>query len=100
MNRSLLFQVTALMASFTLLVALLMLYVLPSRQAAVLEAVCAMSLRVLLRPIQCPLGLEQQDLSMEELSEQVSFDGRNGCYGRNTVKRREILLFSRRLGKS
>ena len=80
MNRSLLVQVTALMASFTLLVALLMLYVLPSRQAAVLEASMRDELTSLAAAysISVRSALEQQDLSaLEALNEQVSFDGRN-----------------------
>jgi len=79
-NRSLLVQVTALMAAFTLLVALLMLYVLPSRQAAVLEASMRDELSSLAAAysISVRSALEQQDLSaLEELNEQVSFDGRN-----------------------
>ena len=60
------------MASFTLLVAVLMLYVLPNRQAAVLEA----SMRD--ETDQCSLGFGETNLSaLEELNEQVSFDGRN-----------------------
>ena len=68
------------MASFTLLVALLMLYVLPSRQAAVLEASMRDELTSLAAAysISVRSALEQQDLSaLEELNEQVSFDGRN-----------------------
>ena len=80
MNRSLLFQVTALMATFTLLVALLMLYVLPSRQAAVLEASMRGELASLAAAysISVRSALEQQDLSaLEELNKQISFDRRN-----------------------
>ena len=68
------------MASFTLLVALLMLYVLPSRQAAVLEASMRDELTSLAAAysISVRSALEQQDLSaLEALNEQVSFDGRN-----------------------
>ena len=68
------------MASFTLLVALLMLYVLPSRQAAVLEASMRDELTSLAAAysISVRSALEQQDLSaLEELNEQVSFDRRN-----------------------
>ena len=68
------------MASFTLLVAVLMLYVLPNRQAAVLEASMRDELTSLAAAysISVRSALEQQDLSaLEELNEQVSFDGRN-----------------------
>ena len=68
------------MASLTLLVAVLMLYVLPNRQAAVLEASMRDELTSLAAAysISVRSALEQQDLSaLEELNEQVSFDGRN-----------------------
>ena len=68
------------MASFTLLVAVLMLYVLPNRQAAVLEASMRDELTSLAAAysISVRSALEKRDLSaLEELNEQVSFDGRN-----------------------
>ena len=68
------------MATFTLLVALLMLYVLPSRQAAVLEASMRGELASLAAAysISVRSALEQQDLSaLEELNKQISFDRRN-----------------------
>ena len=67
------------MGGFTLLVALLMLYVLPSRQAAVLEESMRDELSSLAAAysISVRSALEQQDLSaLEELNQQVSFDGR------------------------
>jgi signal transduction histidine kinase/CheY-like chemotaxis protein len=79
-NRSLLFQVTTLMVTFTVLVALLMLYVLPNRQAAVLEASMRGELASLAAAysISVRSALEQQDLSaLEELNKQISFDRRN-----------------------
>ena len=68
------------MASLTLLVAVLMLYVLPNRQAAVLEASMRDELTSLAAAysISVRSALEKRDLSaLEELNEQVSFDGRN-----------------------
>lgn len=68
------------MGAFTLLVALLMLYVLPNRQAAVLEASMRDELASLAvaYSISVRSALEQQDLSaLEELNQQVSFDGRD-----------------------
>jgi len=68
------------MGGFTLLVALLMLYVLPSRQAAVLEESMRDELRSLAVAYSLSVrsALQQQDLSaLEKLNEQISLDGRN-----------------------
>ena len=80
MNRSVLFQVAGLMVSVTLLVAVLMLYLLPSRQEAVLEASMRDELGSLAAAysISVQSALEQQDLSaLEDLNEKVSLDVRN-----------------------
>lgn len=80
MNRSVLFQVASLMVSVTLLVAILMLYVLPSRQETVLEASMRDELRSLAAAysVSVQSALQQQDLSaLEALNEQVSKDSRN-----------------------
>ena len=80
MSRSVLFQVAALMVSVTLLVAILILYVLPSRQETVLEASMRDELRSLAAAysVSVQSALQQQDLSaLEALNEQVSQDSRN-----------------------
>ena len=80
MNRSVLFQVSALMTVVTSLVAVLMLYLLPNRQQAELEKSIGDELSGLAvaYSISVRSALDRQDLSvLAALNEQVATDPRN-----------------------
>ena len=80
MNRSVLFQVAALMTLVTSLVAVIMLYLLPGRQEAALErsVLDELSGLSLAYSISVRSALEQEDLAaLAELNEQVASDPRS-----------------------
>ena len=80
MNRSVLFQVAALMTLVTSLVAVIMLYLLPGRQEAALErsVLDELSGLSLAYSITVRSALEQEDLAaLAELNEQVASDPRS-----------------------
>ena len=80
MNRSVLFQVAALMTLVTSLVAVIMLYLLPGRQEAALErsVLDELSGLSLAYSISVRSALEQENLAaLAELNEQVASDPRS-----------------------
>lgn len=80
MNRSVLFQVAALMTLVTSLVAVIMLYLLPSRQEAALErgVLDELSGLSLAYSISVRSALEQENLeALAELNEQIASDPRS-----------------------